>query len=105
MESNRNSRNMMPTLKAIHICNSFKPAHKSKIAKEYVFAQVNKMKKKYDHTTMCMMFMPPIRSARHIHEPFTCHPRFARLADERCRWMPAQTAPAHNVSGKDKKEK
>ncbi len=25
----------MPTLKAIHICNSQKPTHESKIAKEY----------------------------------------------------------------------
>jgi len=28
----------MPTLKAIHICNSLKPTHEPKIAKEYVFA-------------------------------------------------------------------
>jgi hypothetical protein len=26
----------MPTLKAIHICNSLQPPHKPKIAKEYV---------------------------------------------------------------------
>jgi hypothetical protein len=26
----------MPTLKAIHICNSLQPTHKPKIAKEYV---------------------------------------------------------------------
>jgi len=28
----------MPTLKAIHICNSHQPMLKPKIAKEYVFA-------------------------------------------------------------------
>ena len=28
----------MPTLKAIHICNSHQPSLKPKIAKEYVFA-------------------------------------------------------------------
>jgi len=28
----------MPTLKAIHICNSLQPMLKPKIAKEYVFA-------------------------------------------------------------------
>jgi len=27
-----------PILKAIHICNSLKPTHKPKIAKEYAFA-------------------------------------------------------------------
>lgn len=27
----------LPTLKAIHICNSHQPTHKPKIAKEYVF--------------------------------------------------------------------
>jgi hypothetical protein len=31
-----------PTLKAIHIYNSFQPAHKPKIAKEYVFANASK---------------------------------------------------------------
>ena len=29
-------------LKAIHICNSLKPPHKPKIAKEYVFANASK---------------------------------------------------------------
>jgi hypothetical protein len=29
---------IMPTLKAIHICNSHQPTLKPKIAKEYVFA-------------------------------------------------------------------
>lgn len=32
----------MPTLKAIHICNSLQPPHKPKIAKEYIFANANK---------------------------------------------------------------
>ena len=32
----------MPTLKAIHICNSLQPPHKPKIAKEYVFANASK---------------------------------------------------------------
>ena len=32
----------MPTLKAIHICNSLQPLHKPKIAKEYVFANAER---------------------------------------------------------------
>lgn len=32
----------MPTLKAIHICNSHQPTHKPKIAKEYVFATADR---------------------------------------------------------------
>ena len=45
----------MPTLKAIHICNSHKPTHKPKIAKEYVFANAHRRpKKKYDRTTMAI---------------------------------------------------
>ncbi|WP_426430095.1 hypothetical protein ACPX19_11215 [Winogradskyella sp. HB-48] len=41
----------MPTLKAIHICNS----HQPKIAKEYVFAYADGLKKKkYDRTTLCI---------------------------------------------------
>ena len=38
----------MPTLKAIHICNSLQPTLKAKIAKEYVFAnahETDRMKK------------------------------------------------------------
>jgi len=43
----------MPTLKAIHICNSHQPTHKPKIAKEYVFANADRRpKKKYDRTTL-----------------------------------------------------
>lgn len=43
----------MPTLKAIHICNSHQPKRKPKIAKEYVFANADgRTKKKYDCTTM-----------------------------------------------------
>ena len=34
-----------PMLKAIHICNSHKPTHNPKIAKEYVFANAEKEKK------------------------------------------------------------
>ncbi|GAL69159.1 hypothetical protein JCM19301_395 [Jejuia pallidilutea] len=45
----------MPTLKAIHICNSHKPTLQPKIAKEYVFANADGLKnKKYDRTTMCI---------------------------------------------------
>ena len=45
----------MPTLKAIHICNSHKPTLQSKIAKEYVFANADRQKKKkYDRTTLCI---------------------------------------------------
>jgi hypothetical protein len=45
----------MPTLKAIHICNSLQPKHKPKIAKEYVFANAETQpKKKYDRTTMAI---------------------------------------------------
>jgi hypothetical protein len=41
------------TLKAIHICNSLQPPQKSKIAKEYVFANASKFaEKKYENTTM-----------------------------------------------------
>ncbi len=43
----------MPTLKAIHICNSHQPKLKPKIAKEYVFANADRQtKKKYDCPTM-----------------------------------------------------
>lgn len=45
----------MPTHKAIHICNSHKPTLQPKIAKEYVFANADGLKKKkYDHTTLCL---------------------------------------------------
>lgn len=45
----------MPTLKAIHICNSHQLMHKPKIAKEFVLAIAEKrMKKKYDRTTMAI---------------------------------------------------
>ncbi len=41
----------MPTLKAIHICNSHQPTLQPKIAKEYVFAKAHRRpKKKYDRT-------------------------------------------------------
>jgi len=42
----------MPTLKAIHICNSHQPTLHPKIAKEYGFANAERRpKKKYDRTT------------------------------------------------------
>lgn len=45
----------MPTLKAIHICNSQQPTLQPKIAKEYVFANADGLKnKKYDRTTMAI---------------------------------------------------
>ena len=45
----------MPTLKAIHICNSHQPMLQPKIAKEYVFANANRRtKKKYDCPTMAI---------------------------------------------------
>jgi len=45
----------MPTLKAIHICNSHQPTLQPKIAKEYVFANADRRtKKKYDRTTMAI---------------------------------------------------
>jgi len=45
----------MPTLKAIHICNSHKPTLHPKIAKEYVFTNADRQTKiKYDRTTMCI---------------------------------------------------
>ncbi len=45
----------MPTLKAIHICNSHQPTLQPKIAKEYVFANAEtRPKKKYDRTTMAI---------------------------------------------------
>ena len=40
----------MPTLKAIHICNSHQPARKPKIAKEYVFTNADRQTKK-EHRT------------------------------------------------------
>ena len=41
----------MPTLKAIHMCNSHQPTLQPKIAKEYVFANADRRpKKKYDRT-------------------------------------------------------
>ena len=45
----------MPTLKAIHICNSHQPTLQPKIAKEYVFANADgRSKKKYDCPTMAI---------------------------------------------------
>ena len=45
----------MPTLKAIHICNSLQPLHKPKIAKEYVLPTLQTERKiKYENTTMCI---------------------------------------------------
>ena len=45
----------MPTLKAIHICNSHQPTLQPKIAKEYVFANADRRPKiKYDRTTMAI---------------------------------------------------
>ena len=45
----------MPTLKAIHICNSHQPTLQPKIAKEYVFANAESQGKiKYDRTTKCI---------------------------------------------------
>ena len=48
----------MPTLKAIHICNSHQPKRKPKIAKEYVFSNADKntckrmkIKTKEEHRT------------------------------------------------------
>lgn len=44
----------MPTLKAIHICNSHQPTLQPKIAKEYVFTNADRRKKKYDCPTMAI---------------------------------------------------
>jgi adenine-specific DNA-methyltransferase len=44
----------MPTLKAIHICNSLQPTHKPKIAKEYVFANASKFVEKSTKTQQCI---------------------------------------------------
>jgi len=41
----------MPTLKAIHICNSHQPTLKPKIAKEYVFANANGQTTEKEHRT------------------------------------------------------
>ena len=56
--------------------------------------------------TMCMMFMPPIRSARHIHQPFLRNPPYGRLrrngqAPALCAPMPCP-AP-HSLSPKGSK--
>lgn len=45
---------VLPTLKAIHICNSPQPTHKPKIAKEYVFANASKFAKKSKKTQQCI---------------------------------------------------
>ena len=45
----------MPTLKAIHICNSHQPTLQPKIAKEYVFANADRRtKKNTERTTMAI---------------------------------------------------
>ena len=45
----------MPSLKAIHICNSHQPTLQPKIAKEYVFANADRrQKRKYDRTTLAI---------------------------------------------------
>ena len=45
----------MPTLRAIHICNSHQPALKPKIAKEYVSANADgRLKKNTERTTACI---------------------------------------------------
>ena len=41
----------MPTLKAIHICNSHQPPRKPKIAKEYVFTNADRRPKKNTERT------------------------------------------------------
>ena len=46
----------MPTLKAIHICNSHKPTLQPKIAKEYVFANTDGQAKK-EHRTHNITYM------------------------------------------------
>jgi len=47
--------NNVPTLKAIHICNSHQPPRKPKIAKVYVSANADRRpKKKYDCPTMAI---------------------------------------------------
>jgi hypothetical protein len=44
-----------PTLKAIHIGKSHQPTQKPKLAKEYVFANADRLtKKKYDCPTMAI---------------------------------------------------
>ena len=44
----------MPTLKAIHICNSLQPTHKPKIAKEYVFANASKFAERKASVQQCI---------------------------------------------------
>lgn len=53
MERN-NFSNVMPTHKAIHICNSLQPTHKPKIAKEYAFASASKFVEKSTKTQQCI---------------------------------------------------
>jgi hypothetical protein len=45
----------MPTLKAIHICNSHKPTLQPKIAKEYVFANADRRPKKNTERTTAVL--------------------------------------------------
>jgi len=48
----------MPTLKAIHICNSHQPTLQPKIAKEYVFANADRRtKKNTERTTSCIVHL------------------------------------------------
>ena len=45
----------MPTLKAIHICNSHQPTLQPKIAKEDIFAYADRrLKKNTERTTACI---------------------------------------------------
>ena len=44
----------MPTLKAIHICNSHQPTLQPKIAKEYVFANADRRPKKTTKAQHCI---------------------------------------------------
>jgi len=51
----------MPTHKAIHICNSLQPPQKPKIAKEYVFANADRRKKKESTTAQQWLYVMRVK--------------------------------------------
>ena len=58
----------MPTLKAIHICNSHQPIRKPKIAKEYVFTNANRQTKKTTKAQQCIRAIAgEVVNSRSVH--------------------------------------
>lgn len=53
----------MPTLKAIHICNSHQPTRKPKIAKEYGFPNADRRTKKNTERTTAVTVAQPLKTS------------------------------------------